>query len=59
MRSMRRSSGDQSLQSLQLTTQMSNLGPNRHEGESAGLAAMHALTLPVVSDQESENRLDI
>ena len=36
MRSMRRSSGDQS---LQLSTQMSNLGPARQEGESVGAAA--------------------
>ena len=42
MRSMRRSSGDQS---LQLSTQMSNLGPARQEGESAGAAATHAMLL--------------
>ena len=40
MRSMRRSSSDQS---MQLSTQMSNLGPARQEGESAGAAAMHVI----------------
>ena len=40
MRSMRRSSGDQS---LQLSTQMSNLGPARQESESAGAAVVHAI----------------
>lgn len=42
MGSMRRSSGDQS---LQLSTQMSNLGSARQEGESAGAAVMHAMLL--------------
>lgn len=40
MGSMRRFTGDQS---LQLSTQMSNLGPARQEGESAGATAMHAM----------------
>lgn len=49
MRSMRRSSGEQSQHSLQLTTQMSNLGPNRQEGEAAGAVAIPVALLAFFS----------